>query len=395
MFINPLRNFIYSLLVFLLGFQPSHGAKLNLSHKIALYKNNGQMVDNYNEIIALKHELIGHHFVFNDGFKFFIDKYVDAGNTSHIFFGQQSSEGSNFNKWMILRLPLVRDTRQFINKTLYGADTLRSHGVPFPLIYAAKADEYIAGEFIQIAATLTDFIFRPEKFNKEDLFKMDKSLKEFLMLVAQFEQIGDFHLDQLVYHHEAGWALIDWSDRHILRKMGSKLTIFTPELEIAERQLGLGYERYAFTNNELTNGMERLATYNAILIDEKIRLDRLEIKHTRRIIFLIENYFPLDQIKKEVLNFPISASLQAKFIFLKHITKLLPTLLQLGMTMEDFTTILNAPLLDFGQAPHIQEINIKDIKIPTEVPNQIKENIIEAYKLKFHIHNCLESASFF
>lgn len=198
---------VFFFALFLSLFQNTQAADIHL------FKKDGKPSDDYSRQLNLAKD--GDFFVFPNGKKIKMKKFIGRGNTTNIF--QVEVEGKSY----ALRLPKLDaaddvlrsedEILSFIDDTIDGYKTLNGAGLPTVKIHDAHKGQYILVDYVKPAFTLDQFLKNPALLSEEDWLLARTKLMEFAKKSAPFSNIGDFRFDQMAFDKEKNeWVLLDW-----------------------------------------------------------------------------------------------------------------------------------------------------------------------------------------
>ncbi len=232
---------------------------------------------------------IGQRVKFRDGKTYIIEKYLGKGSTTAVYRATQLKNGLP-HKSGAIRIPLRNGEYKkgfpyvlYINEFIKGYKALEKANVTTPKLIDHSLNEYAFVEEVDFGPTKLDvqtFIingYESEIYNKEKI----EALKKFANQFKDFESVGDFKMDQIIWSpKKREWVLIDWTNEHLPKNIFEPLVnpfVFyiessllgnneaDKELKVKLKQLGIIYDDFFEENNILKglndDGIKKLFNY--------------------------------------------------------------------------------------------------------------------------------------
>lgn len=244
---------------------------------------------------------------------------LGSGNTTMILRVQDHDSGNE----LALRLPYgnpeknfsTYDGQRFIDYSYNGFKDLEETSLPIPKIHAYHESSYLLVDIVEHDFTLRHFLVHNELYDNEVRERIASSLIQFAKDSAIYEQIGDFHLEQLVYSTQKNkWFLLDWTDNHQLARLPSSPKIFSSFL-FSDNNIALdeeGNELFKLTENgqkvkigrEVTDfEMQTLEKLNKAIEEQRRiqqEIDEVELEKLLTKLKGLDDYSQILQVYEEV-----------------------------------------------------------------------------------------------
>jgi hypothetical protein len=190
-------------------------ANLTLAKDHFLLNERGELKAKY---IKSKPFEDGDRLIFSDEHIFEYQGELGRGNTTAVLRVRLPGESASF----ALRIPQtshfkknVADLIDYLNDYIEGYKVLRNSQMRTAVIVDSREFQFVLTAVENIDFSLSD-LFNPMSSIDSALKKEAKEkLVDFIKSSVEFQEIGDFHFDQLVYsREEKQWKLIDWNSSH-------------------------------------------------------------------------------------------------------------------------------------------------------------------------------------